>query len=201
VFELIGLAGIAISVLAYLPQVVHLGREHCSAGVSSRAWAMWLASSVLVGALAVHRRDPVFIVLQLSTMTWAAVIVFLAHRYRGMVCEAHSHVSATRVEAQRSDTMAEPLRGADAPRARGAEADRRGVWLETDRPRACHHPPRDPPPPAPAVTTALRSEHGVAIGPTCGPDPIGTRERVDDPGDAYPASSWRFYGRSDPDAH
>jgi lipid-A-disaccharide synthase-like uncharacterized protein len=106
VFELIGLAGIAISVLAYLPQVVHLAREHCSAGVSSRAWAMWLASSLLVGALAVHRRDPVFIVLQLSTMTSAAVIVFLAHRYRGMVCEAHSHVGATRVEARHDDTRA-----------------------------------------------------------------------------------------------
>jgi PQ loop repeat len=55
VFELLGLTGIAISVAAYLPQVVHLAREHCSAGVSRRAWTMWLASSLLVGALAVHR--------------------------------------------------------------------------------------------------------------------------------------------------
>jgi hypothetical protein len=38
--EMLGVAGIAISVLAYVPQVVHLGREHCSAGVSRRAWAM-----------------------------------------------------------------------------------------------------------------------------------------------------------------
>jgi lipid-A-disaccharide synthase-like uncharacterized protein len=106
VFELIGPAGIAISVLAYLPQVVHLAREHCSAGVSSRAWAMWLVSSLLVGAHALHRRDPVFIVLQVSTMTSAAVIVFLAHRYRGMVCETHSHRTATRVEARHDDTTA-----------------------------------------------------------------------------------------------
>ncbi len=40
VFEMVGVAGIAISMLAYVPQVVHLGREHCSAGVSGRAWAM-----------------------------------------------------------------------------------------------------------------------------------------------------------------
>ena len=36
-FELLGIVGIAISVAAYVPQVVHLGREHCSAGVSSKA--------------------------------------------------------------------------------------------------------------------------------------------------------------------
>ena len=38
-FEILGAAGIAISMLAYLPQVVHLAKEHCSAGVSSRAWS------------------------------------------------------------------------------------------------------------------------------------------------------------------
>ena len=38
VFELLGVAGIAISMLAYVPQVVHLGREHCSAGISRRRW-------------------------------------------------------------------------------------------------------------------------------------------------------------------
>ena len=92
VFELLGMAGIAISVLAYLPQLIHLGREHCSAGVSGRAWAMWLASSLLVGALAVHRRDPVFIMLQLSSLSSATVIVFLVHRYRGLACEAHAHL-------------------------------------------------------------------------------------------------------------
>jgi lipid-A-disaccharide synthase-like uncharacterized protein len=90
VFEVLGIVGIAISVAAYVPQVVHLGREHCSAGVSSRAWAMWLAGGVLVGALAVHRRDPVFMMLQASSLTSAGLILFLARRYRGMVCANHS---------------------------------------------------------------------------------------------------------------
>ena len=92
VFEILGAAGIVISALAYLPQVIHLAREHCSAGISSRAWAMWLTSSLLVGALAVHRGDMVFIVLQLSTLASASAIVFLAHKYRGLACEAHVHV-------------------------------------------------------------------------------------------------------------
>lgn len=90
-FEALGAAGIAISMLAYLPQVAHLAKEHCSAGVSSRAWMMWLVSSLLIGALAVHRHDAVFILLQISSLTAAAAILFLGHRYRGLVCEAHLH--------------------------------------------------------------------------------------------------------------
>jgi lipid-A-disaccharide synthase-like uncharacterized protein len=90
VFELLGIAGITISVLAYLPQAVHLAKEHCSAGVSRRAWTMWLVSSVLIGALALHRRDPVFILLQLSSLTSAAIILALAYRYRGLVCATHA---------------------------------------------------------------------------------------------------------------
>ena len=89
-FDLVGIIGVAISMVAYLPQVVHLARQHCSAGVSGRAWAMWLVSSLLVGAVAVHRHDPIFILLQLSTLTSATVIVVLAHRYRGMVCATHA---------------------------------------------------------------------------------------------------------------
>jgi lipid-A-disaccharide synthase-like uncharacterized protein len=89
-FELIGLVGIVISVLAYLPQVIHLARQHCSAGVSGRAWSMWLASSVMIGALALHRHDPVFILLQASTLASATVIVVLVHRYRGMICTTHA---------------------------------------------------------------------------------------------------------------
>ena len=101
-FEILGITGIAISVAAYLPQVVHIGKEHCSAGVSSRAWAMWLASSLLVGALAVHRHDPVFMLLQASSLTSATVILFLAHRFRGMVCDAHAHLAPNRTAAIKS---------------------------------------------------------------------------------------------------
>jgi hypothetical protein len=113
IFELLGVTGIAIGVSAYVPQVVHLAREHCSAGVSGRAWAMWLASSLLIGALALHRRDPVFIALQASSLGSTAAIVFLAHRYRGMVCEGHLHL---RPDAQ--PDRSPPALGDEGPRAR-----------------------------------------------------------------------------------
>lgn len=101
-FELAGVTGIAISALAYLPQVTHLAREHCSAGVSGRAWAMWVLSGLLVGALALHRRDPVFILLQVSNLSSTAAIAYLAYRYRGRVCETHAHPPAIHTAPARS---------------------------------------------------------------------------------------------------
>jgi lipid-A-disaccharide synthase-like uncharacterized protein len=95
-FEIIGIAGIAISMAAYVPQVVHLAREHCSAGVSSRAWTMWLISALFVGLLAVHRGDPVFILLQASSLTCATAILSLARRYKGLVCDTHAPVAPNR---------------------------------------------------------------------------------------------------------
>jgi hypothetical protein len=64
--------------VAYVPDVIHIGKEHCSAGIGRRAWAMWLVGSLLVGAPAVHRGDLVFIALQFSTLTSAAIILILA---------------------------------------------------------------------------------------------------------------------------
>jgi len=52
---------------------------------------MWLVGGMLVTVVAVQRRDPVFIILQISSLTSAAVILLLARRYRGMVCATHAH--------------------------------------------------------------------------------------------------------------
>jgi hypothetical protein len=104
VFQILGTAGVVISVAAYVPQLVHLGREHCSVGVSNRAWAMWLISSLLIGALAVDRQEPVFILLQLASLASASAMLFLARRYRGGVCELHAHLvprNPTRPDARR----------------------------------------------------------------------------------------------------
>ncbi len=112
-FELLGVLGIAISMLAYLPQVIHLAREHCSAGVSGQAWGMWLVSSLLIGALALHRYDAVFILLQLSSLSSATIIVFLVHRYRGLVCAAHALEFSRIAATQRQHASVEDQASAD----------------------------------------------------------------------------------------
>ena len=88
-FEILGMVGIGLSVVAYLPQVLHLMKEHCSAGISARAWGLWLVSSVLVGSLAVYRRDYVFISLTASSLLSSTAVLVLARRYRANVCTTH----------------------------------------------------------------------------------------------------------------
>lgn len=83
------MVGIGLSAIAYLPQVSHVAQEHCSAGVSIKAWWMWLVSSVLIGSLALHRLDYVLVALAATSFVSSATILFLARRYRGMGCATH----------------------------------------------------------------------------------------------------------------
>jgi hypothetical protein len=78
---------------------------------------MWLASSFLIGALAVDRGDSVFILLQLSSLVSAAAILVLAERYRGMVCATHAHQSAADAVSRERPVIESP---SDDGRARRA---------------------------------------------------------------------------------
>ncbi len=87
--EWLGFAGITLCVLAYLPQIIHLIKEHCSAGLSPRAYCMWLVSSVLLFTYSVAKNDPVFITLQAYQAGAGALILFFCLRYKGQLCEEH----------------------------------------------------------------------------------------------------------------
>ncbi|HEX2240749.1 MAG TPA: PQ-loop repeat-containing protein [Actinomycetota bacterium] len=91
--ELVGVAGIGISVAAYVPQIVHMWREHCAGGVSTRAWGMWLMSGALLGAVALQRGDAVFLLLQITTLTSSIVTLLLAKKFRGSDCGSHASLS------------------------------------------------------------------------------------------------------------
>ena len=51
--QVLGFVGAMIVAIGYLPQIWHLAREHCSAGISVSAWWIWLVSSVLIATHAV----------------------------------------------------------------------------------------------------------------------------------------------------
>ncbi|HJP65570.1 MAG TPA: PQ-loop repeat-containing protein [Actinomycetota bacterium] len=108
-FEVLGLAGVALSVAAYVPQVAHLGREHCSEGVSERAWAMWLIGGLLIGVMAVRHGDAMFVMVQAGSITSSAIILGLAHRYRGMRCASHVRTVILPDPPERSAEYAVPL--------------------------------------------------------------------------------------------
>lgn len=89
--NLLGLIGAIISGSAYLPQIRHLIKEQCSAGISRSAYAMWLAASVLITISAVYIDAIVFIILGIVQVLATAIIFVLSTKYRGKVCPFHRH--------------------------------------------------------------------------------------------------------------
>ena len=89
VTEMLGLAGIGVVTIAYLPQLVHLHREHCSAGISVRAYFLWCISSSLFLIHAAMIQDVIFTVFQAINLLATATIVILVKRYGRHVCLTH----------------------------------------------------------------------------------------------------------------
>lgn len=87
--ELAGLAGAVLAGTAYMPQITHLVRARCSAGISRMAFGIWLLSSVLVLAHAVAIQAAVFIFLGAVQITAIAVIIVYSTIYAGSYCESH----------------------------------------------------------------------------------------------------------------
>jgi uncharacterized protein with PQ loop repeat len=87
--EAIGLSGAAIAGYAYLPQITHLVRERCSAGLSERAFALWLVASALMTVHAITIGAVVFLVLGIQQIGATGLIAFYCRRYRGRACPSH----------------------------------------------------------------------------------------------------------------
>ena len=85
----LGYAGTALVILAYLPQIYHLLKEHCSAGLSCRAYVMWVAASLCLLSYAVIQRDGVFMALQGYQLLSTSLICFFSKKYEHNMCEDH----------------------------------------------------------------------------------------------------------------
>lgn len=90
--DLLGYAGTAVVIAAYAPQIWHLYREQCSAGISVRTYGLWIGGSLLFLGHATVIEDPVFTLVQVVNVLALSTIVILARRYRGQVCEVHAQV-------------------------------------------------------------------------------------------------------------
>jgi uncharacterized protein with PQ loop repeat len=89
VTEVLGMVGALIAVAAYFPQVTHLIRERCTAGLSRAAFSLWFLSSFLITIHALSIKDTVFISLGVAQLVLIAVILYYCTRYKGMVCPTH----------------------------------------------------------------------------------------------------------------
>ncbi|MET3997217.1 uncharacterized protein with PQ loop repeat [Bradyrhizobium sp. S3.9.2] len=87
---LIGYFATALVIGAYVPQIWRLLREQCSAGISERAYAVWMLSSALFLGHSITIGDQVFMATQLVNIFALAIILVLARRFRNQVCAAHA---------------------------------------------------------------------------------------------------------------
>jgi uncharacterized protein with PQ loop repeat len=87
--EILGFAGTSLILGAYVPQMTHIVREHCSGGVSVRSWTMWLVATLCVLAHAATMRDVVFITLQVGNLAAITTVLVLIRRYARRACHSH----------------------------------------------------------------------------------------------------------------
>ena len=89
--SVIGYIGTGLVIGAYAPQIGHLWTEHCSAGISERAYSIWVLASAIFLGHSIIIGDAVFMVTQLVNIVALAVILVLARRFRNQICAAHAH--------------------------------------------------------------------------------------------------------------
>ena len=88
--EIAGFAGAGLAGAAYVPQISHLVRARCSAGISRLAFAAWLLASVLTTARAIAIGAAVFITLGGIQIVATTLIMLCAARYQNTPCASHS---------------------------------------------------------------------------------------------------------------
>ena len=87
--EIAGFVGAGLAGAAYIPQISHLVRAHCSAGISRLAFEVWLLASVLTTARAIAIHAGVFIMLGGIQIVATALITLCAARYKDTPCPVH----------------------------------------------------------------------------------------------------------------
>ena len=92
--QVLGVLATALVIAGYVPQIVHLIRERCTAGISILAFAVWCFASLLFLIHATMISDAVFIGVQAVNLVAGGVIVWFAKKYEGEVCPFHREAYA-----------------------------------------------------------------------------------------------------------
>ena len=85
--QILGFVGTGLVVTGYVPQIVHLIKERCTAGISIPAFSLWCAASLLFLIHAVVIRDIVFVGVQTVNLAAGGLIVWFcsALQRRGLL--------------------------------------------------------------------------------------------------------------------
>src|SRR5215470_16495975 len=106
--QIAGFIGAGLAGAAYVPQIYHLIRARCSAGISRLAFEVWLLASVLTTARAMAIHAAVFIVLGGIEIVATMLIMFYAARYKDTTCPVHLRTEPQTTDPKGDDMTAEP---------------------------------------------------------------------------------------------
>ena len=86
--EMLGWAGTALVIVAYVPQIRHLYVEKCAWGISISTWFIWLVAGALLLSYCIVRNDTLFTFVQVINITAIMATIILARR-GNRVCPYH----------------------------------------------------------------------------------------------------------------
>ena len=85
----LGLVATGLVIGGYVPQIVHLVKERCTAGISIHAFALWCLASFLFLIHAAMIEDAVFVGVQTVNLVAGGLIVGFCKKFEGEVCPFH----------------------------------------------------------------------------------------------------------------
>ena len=87
--EGLGMTATGLVIVGYVPQISHLIKERCTAGISVPAFLVWCLASTLFLVHAALIDDAVFVAAQSVNLGAGAVIVAFCRRFDGQRCPFH----------------------------------------------------------------------------------------------------------------
>lgn len=94
--QILGAVGTALVIVGYVPQIGHLIRQHCTAGISILAFSLWGLASLLFLIHAAVIGDAVFVIVQAVNLGAGALIVGCCTKYKGEACPFHRELYGSR---------------------------------------------------------------------------------------------------------
>jgi len=92
--EMLGWAGTALVLAAYVPQIHHLYVEKCAWGISISTWLIWLVAGALLLSYCIFRNDTLFTFVQVINITAIMATIILARR-GNRICPYHLKTALT----------------------------------------------------------------------------------------------------------
>ena len=92
--EMLGWAGTALVIVAYIPQIRHLYIAKCAWGISLSTWLIWLVAGVLLLSYSILRNDTLFTFVQVINITAIIATIILARR-GNRICPHHLNMAVS----------------------------------------------------------------------------------------------------------